>query len=83
MKPVTRSAKPDYRRVVTCAALATITSLGLFSLVANVMATLLGGMTGRAGTDAAHEVRVSLTTSPVACAPARADDTTSLPLQAI
>ena len=82
MKPVTTSARPDYRRIVTCATLATITSLGVFSLVANVMATLIGGMTGRAAFQTAQEMTAAPT--PVVCAgPANAEGLPSLPLQAI
>jgi hypothetical protein len=84
MKPVTRSAKPDLRRIVTCATLATITSFGMFSLVVNVMATLVGGMTGRATAHAGQEVRVALTPSPVVCADsAHVEGVATLPLQAI
>ncbi len=83
MQSARTSAKPDYRRVVTCATLATITSLCVFSVVANVMATLIGGMTGRPMGQAAHEVRVSLTSSAVACAPARAEGAAAIPLQLI
>jgi hypothetical protein len=83
MKPVTTSPKPDYRRIATCAMLATITSLGVFSLVANVMATLLGSMTGRNPGDEAQEVRVSLPASAVCADSARAEGAASLPLQAI
>jgi hypothetical protein len=83
MKPVTKRAKPDYRRVVTCATLATITSLGVFSLVTNVMSTLVGSMTGRAVGHAAQEVRADVAT-PVVCADsAHVERGTALPLQAI
>ncbi len=84
MEPVTQRAKPDFRRIVTCATLATITSLAVFSLVTNVMAALVGGMTGRSGSQTAQEVRVSLTSPPIVCADsAHAEGPTSLPLQAI
>ena len=33
----------DLRRAVTCAALATLTTLGMFSLIANVMPPLVAG----------------------------------------
>ena len=83
MKPARTSAKPDYHRIVTCATLATITSLGMFSLVANIMATLLGGMTGRTSGLPTQEVRVSLPPSVVCADSARAEGAASLPLQAI
>jgi len=35
---------PDLRRTLTCAALSTLTSLGVFSLVANLMTPMFAGL---------------------------------------
>jgi hypothetical protein len=39
-----KTTKPDFHQTLTCAALATITTLGTFSLVANVMTPLVSGL---------------------------------------
>ena len=44
MHTATRTSKPDIRRTLTCAALATITTLGMFSLVANLMTPMFAGI---------------------------------------
>ena len=57
MQTATRSSKPDYRRALTCAALATITSLGMFSLVANLMTPMFAGIQLLAGEPAAQQMQ--------------------------
>jgi hypothetical protein len=44
MQTASKNSQPDYRRALTCAALATITSLGMFSLVANLMTPMFAGI---------------------------------------
>jgi hypothetical protein len=44
MQTGTKTSKPDLRRTLTCAALATITTLGMFSLVANLMTPMFAGI---------------------------------------
>jgi hypothetical protein len=44
MHTAIRNTKSDFRRTLTCAALATITSLGMFSLIANVMTPMFAGI---------------------------------------
>ena len=38
------TTKPDIERILTCAALATLTTLGLFSLIVNLMAPLFASV---------------------------------------
>ncbi len=46
----------DFRRTLTCAALATITSLGMFSLIANIMTPMFAGIRLLTATGSAQEV---------------------------
>ena len=48
MQTATSTSKPEIRRTLTCAALATITSLGMFSLVANLVTPMFAGIQLRA-----------------------------------
>ena len=59
MENATRTTKPDIRRTLTCAALATITTLGMFSLIANVMTPMFSGIQLLPAGVSAQEVRVS------------------------
>jgi len=44
MEDARKTTKPDVRRTLTCATLATITTLGMFSLVANVMTPMFAAI---------------------------------------
>jgi hypothetical protein len=59
MENATRTTKPDIRRTLTCAALAMITTLGMFSLVANIMTPMFSGIQLLPAGVSAQEVRVS------------------------
>ena len=48
------NTKPDLRRTLTCAALATLTSLAMFSFVANLMTPMFAGIRLLASDDAAR-----------------------------
>jgi hypothetical protein len=57
MNKARKTANTDIRRSLTCATLATITTLGVFSLVANVMTPLVSGLRLPAGTASAQASR--------------------------
>ena len=76
MQTATKSSKPDYRRALTCAALATITSLGMFSLVANLMTPMFAGIQLLAGEPAAHQSQSINFEDTVCVQTAHTDDTT-------
>ena len=59
MENATTSTKLDIRRTLTCVALATITTLGTFSLIASVMTPMFSGIQLLPAGLSAQEVRVS------------------------
>jgi hypothetical protein len=72
------STATDLRQAITCATLATITSLGMFSVVANVMTPMFAGsllLTGRA---TAQEMRAAYGAA-AAGAPSGAGDAACVP----
>jgi len=68
MQPATPTTTFDIRRTLTCAALATITSLAVFSVVANVATPLFTGTLLLAARAPAQEIRVGFRADPVSCA---------------
>jgi len=70
----------DLRQAFTCAALATITSLGMFSVVANVMTPMLAGSALLTVRSPAQEMRASYRGDDGACVPtAHARDEPAFP----
>lgn len=57
METPTPTTTHDFRRTITCAALATITSLATFSLVANVMTPIFAGSVLLAARSSPQQVR--------------------------
>ena len=68
MEPATPTTTFDIRRTLTCATLATITSLALFSVVANVATPLFTGTLLLAARAPGQEVFVGVRADPVSCA---------------
>jgi hypothetical protein len=58
MEPATTTKKHDIRRSLSCAALAGVTTLGMFSLIANFMTPLLAGIQLLPDAVSAQEMRV-------------------------
>jgi hypothetical protein len=69
METAKSNTKPDLRRTLTCAALATVTTLGMFSLVANVMTPLFAGIRLLSTGTTAQETRRSFTSDEDICVP--------------
>ena len=59
MEDARRTTRHDVRRTLTCAALATITTLGMFSVIANVMTPMFASMRLLSNGLSAQEVRVN------------------------
>ena len=57
MQTATKTSKPDIRRTLTCAVLATITSLAIFSLVANLVTPMFAGIQLLASAPTAQRTR--------------------------
>jgi hypothetical protein len=57
MVPATRRTQSEVRRTLTCAALATITTIGTFSLIANLMTPMFAGVALLSGIGSAQEAR--------------------------
>ena len=60
-------ASTDVRQTLTCATLATITSLGMFSAVANVMTPLFAGTALLNASTTAQEMRAAYRTDDAEC----------------
>jgi hypothetical protein len=67
MNNATRRSLEDLRRITVCAILATLTSLGTFSLVAEVVAPLLAGRASLAVAAPASALPVDLQSNAGAC----------------
>jgi hypothetical protein len=84
MEKARKTANTDIRRSLTCATLATITTLSVFSLVANVMTPMLSGIRLPAGVAAAQAFRVDPTIEDRVCVQtAHAEDADRLPKPSI
>jgi hypothetical protein len=74
MQSAIRNTKSDFRRTVACAALATITSLAMFSLVANIMTPMFAGMQRLSATDLSQPTQAGRFGDTVCVQAAHVDD---------